>query len=148
MKLNAFICDVDGTVASHEGIRGHHDYGKVKLDEPIWDIINQVKITQSATAWRLLFVTGRPSIDVVRQDTMDWLSEYFDDFGLIMRPAYLDDSRKRDYRSDDIVKEELYLKHIEPHFDTRLVFDDRNRVVSMWRTKFNLTCLQVAEGNF
>ncbi len=52
-----------------------------------------------------------------------------------------------DYRSDEIIKEELYFNSINPRFDVVGVLDDRDRVVQMWR-RIGLACLQVAPGDF
>jgi hypothetical protein len=52
-----------------------------------------------------------------------------------------------DYRSDEIVKEELFRARIQPRYSVGGVIDDRNRVVKMWR-RIGLVCFQVAEGEF
>ena len=52
-----------------------------------------------------------------------------------------------DKRIDSIVKKELYRKYIEPFYRVKLVLDDRNQVVDMWRD-LGLPCWQVAPGNF
>ena len=53
-----------------------------------------------------------------------------------------------DFRKDEEVKKEIYEKNIEGKYHVIGVFDDRNRVVSMWREKLGLVCFQVSEGNF
>lgn len=57
-----------------------------------------------------------------------------------MRPA-------DDNRDDALVKYELFNKYVRDNYDVLGVFDDRNRVVDMWR-RIGLTCYQVAEGDF
>ena len=52
-----------------------------------------------------------------------------------------------DNRKDSIVKEEMYEVMLEDGYDPSLVFDDRQQVVDMWRSKGIRVC-QVAEGNF
>jgi hypothetical protein len=52
-----------------------------------------------------------------------------------------------DYRADDIVKEEFLDRILADEYGTQRVFDDRDRVVTMWRRR-GLVCCQVAEGNF
>jgi hypothetical protein len=52
-----------------------------------------------------------------------------------------------DSRPDDIVKEELFRRLVEPHYSVMGVIDDRNRVVKLWR-QLGLVCFQVAEGDF
>jgi len=60
---------------------------------------------------------------------------------LLMRPA-------GDYRKDCYVKYDIYNEYIKHHYNVLMVFDDRNQVVDMWRNGLNLTCFQVADGNF
>jgi len=152
-KLSAVICDIDGTVAIHEGIRGHYEYDKVSLDvpnRPIIDVVTSyVGIAKEFGGKTVLIVmTGRPASETVTADTSAWLLKngiYYD--SLIMRPEFLEGTTKPDYRKDYIVKEELYRTHVEPFYDVDVVFDDRTQVVQMWR-RIGLTCLQVADGNF
>ena len=63
------------------------------------------------------------------------------DRSLYMRPA-------DDYRKDDEVKYEMYKEHVDDKYFIHYVLDDRNQVVDMWRDKCNLTCFQVAPGDF
>lgn len=49
---------------------------------------------------------------------------------------------------DRYVKLKLYEEQIKPDYDVKLVLDDRNQVVEMWRWGAKLPCLQVADGNF
>lgn len=51
-----------------------------------------------------------------------------------------------DHRSDEIVKKEM-LDDIEKRFNVIGVFDDRDRVVSMWREN-GLQCYQINYGDF
>jgi hypothetical protein len=61
-------------------------------------------------------------------------------FELFMRNA-------NDYRPDEIVKKEIYEREIKGKYDIICVFDDRNKVVDMWREE-GFLCCQVAEGDF
>jgi hypothetical protein len=49
---------------------------------------------------------------------------------------------KDDKRSDDIIKSEIYEEHIKKNYEVIAVFDDRQRVVDMWRLKYNLPTYQ------
>ena len=137
------IVDIDGTVATHYDVQGnqlreHHDYKLVSTDLPIHPIIDLVKMYEDK-GFHIIFVSGR--MDHCRQDTIQWLIDHnvpFDE--LFMR-------RFKDFRADDIVKEEIYKNYIEPQYDIELVLDDRNRVVEMWR-RIGLRVLQVADGDF
>jgi hypothetical protein len=52
-----------------------------------------------------------------------------------------------DHRSDEVVKKEIYENYIAPWWDVVCVFEDRNRVVKMWRD-IGLLVAQVWDGDF
>ena len=137
----AIIVDIDGTVASHAGVRDPYDTSRYHLDNPKRDVI---KIVQDqayrAVPPRLIFVSGRDA--GFRDVTEEWLFEHVKVpiEGLFMRP-------EGDTRRDDIVKLELFDTHIRGKYNIRFVLDDRDRVVKAWRS-INLLTLQVDEGDF
>lgn len=132
---NVIIVDVDGTIA-FRGNRNPYDWGNVGNDLPNEPVI---KLLMQLEEWNdLIFVSGRSAI--CREETMWWLTNQgFDNPSIYMR-------HEDDYRADEIVKREIYDRFISNR-DVLCVFDDRNKVVSMWR-ELGLTCLQVAEGDF
>lgn len=139
-KPDAIIVDIDGTVALHPQ-RGHYDYSKVLTDEVNTPIVNIVSYV-GRNVNSVIFVSGRE--DRCREDTVAWINRAFGwepaDYLLYMR-------KTDDHRPDDTVKNEIFEKNIAGNYDILAVFDDRDRVVDMWREK-GLTCLQVADGNF
>ena len=54
---------------------------------------------------------------------------------------------EKDYRSDEVIKAELLARIRAEGYNPKLAFDDRDRVVAMWRAN-GVVCAQVAEGNF
>ena len=52
-----------------------------------------------------------------------------------------------DRRQDDLVKSDLLDKIRIDGFDPVIAFDDRDKVVKMWRER-GLRCLQVDRGDF
>lgn len=141
-KKKAIIVDVDGTLATkHEG-RGQFDWHLVADDIPNYDIVELVNLyaySKEHDPYTILVLSGRE--DICRLDTELWLTRYgveWDD--LFMRAA-------GDNRKDAIVKREIYDAHIEPYYEVRVVIDDRQQVVDMWRS-LGLRVLQVAPGNF
>ena len=136
----AFICDVDGTIAEHEGLRGHFDYTKVSGDRPVYHIIHIVQALINNGGWMPIFVSGREEYS--RSDTFDWISAYvgYMPNKLLMRPD-------NDYRKDYLVKKEIFFRDIAPHYWVEFAIDDRRQVADMWR-EIGLPCLHVAEGNF
>lgn len=157
--IPAVIVDIDGTVALR-GDRDPYDWANVINDKP-----NEPVILAVAGMWllgyHLLFVSGR--MEQCRRATALWLQRQHlienhllgDGHGEAVKPEYgslpgwkLFMRPDGDMRPDDELKSEIYEKHILGTFDVKLVFDDRNKVVKMWREKHELTVLQVAEGNF
>lgn len=134
---DAFICDIDGTVAiMHK--RGPYDYAKVgqdKLNTPVASVVHALV----ASGLGVIYCSGRD--DSCRGATLGWLTSN----GLPAGPLFM--RRTGDHRKDFIVKQELFDQHIRYNFDVKLVLDDRSQVVKMWR-RLGLTCLQVAEGEF
>lgn len=152
MTKEAIIVDIDGTVANLTH-RRHFVEGKPRNwpaffaaavdDTPIEPVIKMVKSAKLAGA-DIVFCSGRP--EDTREVTEAWLRDvagFKGDFAfdaLFMRKA-------GDFRADDIVKEELLDQILEAGFDPQIVFDDRQRVVDMWRRR-GLICAQVAPGAF
>jgi len=134
----AILVDVDGTVALHNG-RDPFDWEKLSEDLPNKPVVEVINIVGS-TGVRLIFVTGRE--DKYRIETEKWLKKY------ITCPFILYCRTNNDFRKDEEIKREIYQEKIETKFDIVCVFDDRSRVVSMWREKLGLVCFQVAEGDF
>jgi hypothetical protein len=138
----AVIVDIDGTLAIRgdgPGIRRFYDWHRVGEDQPNPAIIELVRTLYRAGKHHIILVSGRD--EVCRPQTVAWLEQSlgtYDD--LFMRPH-------GDNRKDSIVKRELYEQHVAGRYDVRLVIDDRNQVVEMWRS-IGLTVLQCADGDF
>ncbi len=136
-KEKVIIVDIDWTVA-RKSDRSPYDYSRVMEDTPYEDIIRILK--QLAKEYRIVFVSWRS--EECREQTEKWLCTnitfLFD--WVFMR-------KEGDTRSDDIVKYEILKDKIVPRYYVEAVFDDRNRVVDMWRTAW-IRCLQVQPWNF
>lgn len=138
-KRNPFIVlvDIDGTVAC-KWDRSPFDYSKVMEDTPYEDVITLLEAIN--TSWfNIGFVTGRD--ESCRNDTTQWLQE-----NIPFQYEFLKMRTENDKRWDDVVKHEIAAQ-IAKNYYIYAVFDDRNRVVDMWR-KAGIRCLQVQEGNF
>lgn len=144
-----YIMDIDGTVADnthrlhyiHNSLRkkdwdGFH--AACELDVPYPHMLNLVRLLHlTAVVW----VSGRP--EKVREATQRWLYQHgFTDGGA---PLYM--RGEKDFRADDIIKEELLARLRADGWEPIMAFDDRNRVVEMWR-RLGIPCAQVREGNF
>lgn len=134
----AILVDIDGTVAL-KGNRGQFEEDKIHLDRPNVPVVEAIKNYWSL-GYNIVFASGRGS--GCYWETRKWLDEnvtpHYD--ALLMRP-------QGDMRKDFIVKYELFDQFIRDQWDIRIVFDDRNQVVDMWRS-IGLTVFQVADGNF
>lgn len=148
-KFPAIIVDIDGTVALR-GTRDPHDLDHVLDDKPNWGVIEAVSCMQFA-GYHTVFVSGRQ--EKCRPDTTLWLqrNNLIEDhlnpengwyrWSLFMRA-------NGDGRSDELVKDQIFQEQIEPFYRVAIVFDDRDRVVRMWREKHKLAVFQVAYGDF
>ena len=142
-----FICDVDGTVADLTHRRHYLDqkpknwkmfYANISNDIPILPVIETIQALYVARH-RIIFCTGRP--EDYRAETTGWLSQH------VTQPKFLYMRTRNDFRDDATIKLELLQRIRSDGFDPRMAFDDRDRVVKMWRDQ-GLICAQVNEGNF
>jgi predicted kinase len=145
----AVIFDIDGTLASHDGVRSPYDYTKVSLDNPREAVIETVKNYLQLQKYVVIFLSGRE--DSCRKDTITWLEKHIELSGF---EFYLDSywelhmRQAGDKRQDRIVKGELFDEHIRNRFNVEVVYDDRDQVVDLWRTELGLNCFQVNYGAF
>lgn len=137
-----YVFDLDGTLADcthrqHLARAGEWDafFDACSDDKPIWPVIHLLlrlwRAGNKVEIW-----SGRS--DAVRLKTEVWLADHGLSGTLLtcMRTA-------GDHRPDDEVKLGFLRMTRQPD----IIFDDRDRVVEMWRRE-GLTCLQVARGDF
>lgn len=145
-KIQAVVFDIDGTLAKR-GDRGIHDYDLVGEDTVHEDIKELAHIFYDQ-GFDILIVTGRPEkfkrngeLISCKDRTVAWLIHNkipFDD--IFMRTT-------GDFRSDAVIKPEIYHAHIKADYDVLYWIDDRDRVVEAMRDE-GIRVLQVAPGNF
>ena len=97
------------------------------------------------SGFNIAILSGRSK--ATKEATKEWLKKYNVPYHILkMRPT----RDKWKYMSDNKLKQH-WLDELWPLNERKdklfMVFDDRKKVVDMWR-KNNLTCCQVAEGNF
>lgn len=143
-----YVFDLDGTLADcHHRLHfidkdrdGGPDWRKFFAACPGDRVIPHVeKVMWSLwKSWnRIEIWSGRS--DEVRAATIEWLESNR------IPSEWLTHMRKAgDHRPDDVIKRE-FLSLSEKRPD--VVFDDRRRVVDMWRAE-GIPCFQVAEGEF
>ncbi len=142
-KLPAIIVDIDGTVALNTG-RGYFgdvDYGSDIRNEPICQIVEFYAARYADC--EVIFLSGREGTEKTLAATDKWIQDNMDIecYTLMMR-------EEGDFRTDAIIKEELYLHNIEGQYNILYVLDDRDQTVEMWRNKLKLPTLQVYWGKF
>jgi FMN phosphatase YigB (HAD superfamily) len=103
---------------------------KDTLIQPIAKVFRSLARLHYVEIW-----SGRS--DIVRDKTIRWLAENGLSGYLFLRMR-----RHGDYTPDDVLKQS-WLNTIEPRLYPELAFDDRQRIVDMWR-KNNIQCCQVA----
>ncbi|QQK88214.1 hypothetical protein [Providencia phage PSTRCR_127] len=141
MLPKAIIVDIDGTIADNTK-RNPHDLDSLHKDQPRQNVINHVNMMYQAGI-TVLITSGREKGDDDKHEisTRKWLDKYNVEYDkLFMR-------ENKDSRKDNVVKKELFYKHIADRYNVLYVLDDRQQVVDMWRT-LGLECWQVNTGNF
>jgi len=123
----AIICDIDGTLA-YSPDRNVYDYTKVDRDLPNKKLIELLKRINLP----VIIVSGRE--DDCQVETVSWLIKNG------VKCDYIVMRKAGDNRPDDIVKEEIYHEHIEGKFNIITVFDDRPRVIRMWKKLGLMVC--------
>lgn len=112
-------------------------------DAPIWPVIGILNALRrnGSDVW---IWTGRS--DVVRGKTINWLRRYVCLTTPELLPLQMREAK--DHTADDILKRR-WLQSLLPSERARLhgVFEDRDRVVKMWREE-GVRCFQVAPGAF
>jgi len=147
MKENV-IFDLDGTLANIKHRRHLVENGKEEWDEffkqcvydtPNQDVVNISRIFALNKKMNIFILSGRS--EIVYHDTMAWLGKHGVKFSILeMRK----DGNKE---SDMTLKKKMIEQHNLTPDNTLCVFEDRDRLVKMWR-ELGFTCCQVAEGDF
>lgn len=133
----AVIVDIDSTVALHTD-RSPYDYSRVHTDTPNWPVIDVIRSLWVAGV-RIICLSGRP--ESCREDTERWLKTHMNNVHeLHMR-------RAGDLRNDALIKYEIFQRELAPRFNVVGAFDDRDRVVRIWR-QLGLTVFQVTDGDY
>lgn len=144
------IFDLDGTIADIEHRRWMVDktYLGAQGLKPDWTAFFEACVRDKPNLHVIYLMTllhqNNNIIDIwsgrsesVRPQTEAWLKEHQVPYQrLIMRPA-------QNFIEDEVLKKSWILQHGRPD----LVFDDRTKVVEMWR-KLGIPCFQVAPGDF
>lgn len=155
MTKPLYIFDLDGTLAliehrkvmleSKAADRWRHFYAACDKDAPNDPVIATMERLRHAGAEVWIF-SGRS--DEVREKTVAWLAQHTSFMTWELEGPALTMRAAGDYTADDILKRQ-WLDGMLVDDRRRLVatFDDRDRVVAMWRAA-GVPCFQVAPGEF
>jgi len=152
------VFDVDGTLMNIEhrvkyarkylltGLYNPgYDYGKFESeivnDTPNHEVF-KIAVALYLNDHKIIIASGRKHRWKMR--TLQMLQEGSGGYDFWTDFYFRDDD---DNRRDDVVKEEMYEQMLKDGYDPKLVFDDRQQVVDMWRSKGIRVC-QVAVGDF
>ncbi|MDJ0380015.1 AAA family ATPase [Streptomyces sp. G-G2] len=134
----AVMCDIDGTLALR-GDRGPYDFSRCGTDLLNPSVRHALTAFRRADGDTVVLLSGRS--EEHRPQTEEWLARHdvpYDE--LWMRAS-------GDHRQDDVVKAELFDRHVRDRFAVRVSLDDRDRVVAIWR-RMGLPTWQVNYGDF
>ena len=152
--MKTVIFDLDGTLALIDDRRAlaTKDNGKmdwdvffdpknISLDLPNRPVITMAQMLKDQ-GYRIVIFSGRSK--GTKEATKEWLKVFLVPFDVIkMRPT----SKEFMFMPDDKLKQ-MWLDKLFPNKEDILcVFDDRDKVVKMWRDN-GINCFQVADGNF
>ncbi len=131
------IFDLDGTLADCS-----HRLGYVKTKPKNWgaffagiphDPVHEnvfLELNDAVNANHdIIIVTARPETEQVRKDTLEWLERNKITYHKIFFRA------KNDHREDAIVKSEILDIILEAGHNIHTVYDDRPKVVAMWKSR-------------
>jgi len=142
------LCDIDGTIADishrlHYVKDGNKDwknfFAEIGEDSLRVETLNKLE-EYYWQGFEIIFVTARP--EDYRRQTEEWLKQNvypeIEWLTVIMR-------RSGDSRDDAIVKREMYEKYFKDKYEIEAVFDDRPKVIRMWREQ-GLKVIDVGSG--
>lgn len=119
----AFIFDIDGTLAHNDGHRSYFDYTKVYDDKVKYEVASVAN--DLGNSHHIIVVSGRKA--ECYDDTVRWLEDNNIRYDQLLMRA------DEDSRPDAIVKYEILRDRVAPQYDVLGVFDDRPSVCEMWR---------------
>ena len=145
------IFDLDGTLAIIDERRekatlpnGKMDWktffdpANIELDKPNLPLINVFR-SLAAAGWRVGVFSGRDAISY--NETLEWLQKHRVLANFIrMRPIGSN-------TPDEVLKKQWLDEELNAGEEIMCVFDDRDKVVKMWRDN-GILCMQVNYGNF
>jgi len=152
--MSKVIFDLDGTLALIDDRRAastkpngkidwdiFFDPKNIDMDKPNMPVIHMARVLKNV-GHQIVILSGRSK--ATKDATRAWLDKFNVPFDVLkMRPT----SNEFKFKPDDKLKQDWLDQLFTDKSDIVCVFDDRQKVVDMWRAN-GLTCMQVAPGNF
>lgn len=124
-KPDAWIADVDGTIALNNRGRSPYDYSRVHEDD-VCESLARILGLLDSHGDHIIVVSGRD--DSCLEETKRWFRDHEIPFDhMFMR-------KTGDKRKDSIIKAEIFDENIRDKFNVLGVFDDRLQVARMWHS--------------
>ena len=156
MTKPLYIFDIDGTIAlidhrrhilddTQDQNRWRRFYEACDRDWPNTPVIRTMESLR-ITGAEIWFFSGRSA--EVRDKTITWLAHNTSFMTHDLEGPILTMRDEGDYTADDTLKKQWFDNMLtEDKQRLVAVFDDRSRVVNMWRSN-GVACFQVADGEF
>lgn len=132
---NVYVFDIDGTIANLDHrlhyVKGEWKkdwdwfYSKLSEDTPIKATVDLLKILYHSYN-KIILCSGRP--DIHYWTTVNWLRANDIPYDYILMRGWWD-------RQDDTIAKENFHNKVLSKLNVKWIFDDRPRVVDMWRKK-------------
>ena len=140
------IFDVDGTIADVEHrrhfVNGNNDWDSFRKetvnDTPVQWVCDIARHIAQGDEVAFFSARNESERDITERQISEWIGDGHK--GVFLRPD-------GDYRCDAEFKSELADRFEDIGGQIDLVYDDRNKVVDMWRQR-GTTVVQVADGDF
>lgn len=138
--VSTYLWDLDGTLADHLGVRSPYDTSKYHLDRVHNEVLD-VSLALQESGHKPIVVTGR------HRDHREVVEKWLVDNGIPFDELIM---REDPERSDDEEKLLLFEKYLRERTELNIrgVFDDRLRVVKMWRDVLGIRTFHVHWGDF
>jgi predicted kinase len=136
-KKNCFIFDLDGTL-SYSPQRDFYGFDEELIyEDKVIEPVAKVLRALFDEGHKIVFVSGRE--DKYKEQTIKWLNDKVLKFNAVLfynsTPYEIFMRETGDYRSDVIIKNEIYKTNIKPFYNVVGVFDDRKNVCESWLRK-------------
>ena len=148
--MTKIIFDVDGTLMDIEHRRhlvndGNNDWEAFQDPEVMANDVPNLPVVAMAHTLQVQDGVEIVVVSARNERHRKVTTQQLVDAGIDFRHLFLREDD--DFRSDEVFKQDVLDALIAQDWEPDLVFDDRNRVVEMWRNN-GIPCFQVAEGDF